>query len=246
MPKKKKPSTRDIEKGYSMGMSILKKYWRSRFFRNVTSGFLLATAIFFSASCSRTISVYYPPRLDLAPYGRLGMITFSDNAQPSVAEYATEQFQNQVHAAQMGIPIVELGTEEAVLKHVRSDRLDSEAMKKIGQEYDVSAVFHGSVVYSDVKPNVTVKDITKFRASVDATLHATLSVKLIETEGAATVWSDSTSWQRKLAKVRVDENAGISVGTQGYDDAYRKLIPDMVHDVTRDFRGMYVKERVDK
>lgn len=229
-----------------MGMSILKKYWRSRFFRNITSGFLLAATIFFSASCSKTISVYYPPRLDLAPFGRLGMITFSDNAQPSVADYATEQFQNQIHAAQMGIPIVALGNEEEVLNRIGSDRLDPEAMKKIGQEYDVSAVFHGSVVYSDIRPDVSLKDIAKFKANVNATLHATLSVKLMETEGGATVWSDSASWKRNLVNVRVHENAGISVGARGYDDAYRKLIPDMVHDVTGDFRGMYVKERVDK
>ena len=229
-----------------MRILIMKSYFKNSFLRNFLGGFLLGVTIFSFTSCARTVNVYYPPRFDLTQFGRLGMITFSDNAHPSVAEYATEQFQNQIHSAQMGIPIVELGTEEEVLKSIGSNHLNLDAMQKIGQQYNVLAVFNGSVVYSDVKTNVNLKDITEFKASVNTTLNATLSVKLIETEGGATVWSDSTSWKRKLGKVSVNENTGISVGTKGYDDAYRKLIPDMVKDITRDFRGRYVKERVNK
>ena len=208
--------------------------------------FLLSGAAFALASCTKTVNVYYPPRLDLTQYGRLGLITFSDNAQPSVAEYATEQFQNQIQAAQVGIPIVELGSEEKVLKSIGSNQLDLAAMQKIRQQYNVSAVFTGSVIYSDVDTDVNLEDIMEFEASVDTTLHATLSAKLIETDGGATIWSDSTSWKRNLGNVSVSENTGVSVGTKGYDDAYKKLIPDMVYDVTHDFRGRYVKERVNK
>ncbi len=207
---------------------------------------LLGGTVLSLASCTKTVDVYYPPRFDLAQFGRLGLITFSDNAQPSVAEYATEQFQNQIQSAQVGIPIVELGTEEKVLKSISSSQLDIAAMRKIGQLYKVSALFTGNVVYSDVKTNVNLGDIIELDASVDTTLHATLSAKLIETEGGATVWSNSTSWKRKLGNVSVNGETGVTVGTEGYDDAYRKLIPDMVRDITYDFRGRYVKERVDK
>lgn len=205
---------------------------------------MLAVAILFLVSCAKSVNVYHPPRLDLTRYGRMGMITFNDNAQPSVAEYATEQFQNQIHSAQVGIPIVQLGTEATVLNSIGSNRLDQEAMAKIGERFKVSAVFTGEVVYSDVETNVNLQDILDLKASADTTLNATLSVKLFETEGGATVWSDSTSWKRKLGNVSVNGNTGISIGTKGYEDAYRKLIPDMVYDVTGDFRGRYVKERV--
>lgn len=215
-------------------------------FRIFPGVFMLAVAILFLASCAKTVNVYYPPRLDLTRYGRMGMITFNDNAQPSVAEYATEQFQNQIHSAQIGIPIVQLGTEAMVLNSIGSNRLDPEAMAKIGERFKVSAVFTGEVVYSDVETNVNLQDILDLKASADTTLNATLSVKLFETEGGATVWSDSTSWKRKLGNVSINGNTGISIGTKGYEDAYRKLIPDMVYDVTRDFRGRYVKERVSK
>jgi hypothetical protein len=224
----------------------MKSYSRNDFLRDFSSCLLLGAAIFFVASCSKTVKVYQPPRLDLAQFGRLGMITFSDNAQPSVAGYATEQFQNQIYAAQTGIPIVEMGTKENVLKSIGSNQLDPVTMQKIGKKYNVSALFIGNLVYSDVKPDVNLEDLADFKASVSATLNATLSVKLVETEGGATIWSDSTSWKRKLGGVSVSEDSGVSVGNRGYEDAYRKLVPDMVYDVTHDFRGRYVRKRVDK
>jgi hypothetical protein len=224
----------------------MKNYPKNSFPWRFLGGFLLVGAIFALASCAKTVNVYCPPRFDLTQFGRLGMITFSDNAQPSVAEYATEQFQNQIQSDQMGIPIVELGTEEQVLKSIGSNKLDLEAMQKIGQQYKVSDVFIGNLVYSDVKANVNLEDLIQLKASMNTTLNATLSIKLIETEGGATVWSNSTSWKRKLGRVSVSENTGISVGTRGYDDAYKKLIPDMVQDITYDFRGRYVKKRVDE
>ena len=228
-----------------MWMFEIKSYFMNRFSSHFLCVLLSGLTILIFSSCGgRTVSVYHPPRFDLAQFNRLGVITFSDNAQPSVAEYATDQFQNQIHSAQVGIPILELGTEESILKNIGSNQLDSEAMLKIGQQYKVSAVFSGSIVYSDVKTDVDIKDITRLKASVKTTLHATLSVKLTETEGGATIWSDSTSWDRKLGNVSVSENRGVSIGTNGYDDAYRKLVPDMVSDITSIFRGYYIKERV--
>ena len=121
-----------------------------------------------------------------------------------------------------------------------------EAYKKIAQQYKVAAVFSGNVSYSDVKTDVKIEDITKLSGSVKKVLNGTLSAKFVETESGATLWSDSTSWNRKLGGVSVDKNSGVSVGINGADEAYRKLVPDMVHDITNIFRGYYVKQRVKK
>ncbi|WP_455209571.1 hypothetical protein [Kaarinaea lacus] len=224
----------------------MKIYSENNLLCKIFFSILFSVTILFLVSCTKTIKVYQPPNLDLAQYGRLGIITFSDNAPQSVAQYGTEQFQNQIQSAQTGIPIVELGTKQKILQSIGSDQLDLEAMQKIRQRYKVSAVFVGDINYSDVKTDVKLEDIIDLKANVSSTLDATLSVKLYETEGGAAIWSNSTSWNRKLSKLSIDKNAGVSVGTNGYDDAYKKLIPDMVRDVTHDFRGRYVKQRVDK
>jgi len=130
---------------------------------------LILLWICFSAiSCSKTVRVYHPPHFDLTRYECLGIIAFSDNADPSVSSYATQQFQNQIHSAQAGIPILHLGTENEVLRSVNADRLDFKALQKIGRKYNVVAVFQGSVMYSDIETDLRLKSIRNLKADVDA------------------------------------------------------------------------------
>jgi hypothetical protein len=196
-------------------------------------------------ACARTVSVYVPPRFDLTQYGRVGIIDSTTNADPSIGRYATQQFEEYIHSAQTGIPFIELGTQEELLNAVASNKLDSEAIQKIGEKYNVTAVFHSDIVYSDVKTDVNMKDIINLKAKVQTYLNATLSARLNETDSGAVIWSDSTSFKRTLTKFKYNKDGGASFGMSGYDDAHRKLIPDMVNAVTKDFRGKYVKERVD-
>ena len=215
-----------------------------RFIGRLLPVVLLIWSVGFTISCSKTVRVYYPPHVDLSRYERLGIIDFNDNADPSVSSYATQQFQSQVHFAQAGIPILQLGTEKEVLSRINVNRLDFEAFQKIGREYNVAAVFYGSVLYSDIETDVRLKSLRDLNANVNATLHANMSAQLYETDGGATVWSDSVSWQRKLGGISVNKTGNVSAGMTGYHDAYRKLIPDMTYDVTKEFRGRYIQEKI--
>ena len=217
---------------------------RYRFIRRLSPIGLLVWSVCFTICCSKTVRVYYPPPVDLSRYERLGIIDFTDNADPSVSSYATQQFQDQIHSAQAGIPILQMGTEKEVLRSINADRLDFESFQKMGRKYKVAAVFYGSVQYSDIETDVRLNSIRDLNADVNATLHSTLSAQLYETDGGAAVWSDSVSWKRKLGKISVNKTGNVSAGMTGYHDAYRKLIPDMAYDVTRDFRGRYVQERI--
>ncbi|MEJ2110210.1 MAG: hypothetical protein P8Z37_09920 [Acidobacteriota bacterium] len=220
-----------------------RKFYCNYRHRILTIG-LLFCSFCFILSCSKTVRVYSPPNFDLNRFGRIGIITFADNADPSVGAYATEQFQNQIHSAQSGIPILQIGDELEVLGDIQANRLDFNAFREIGRKYDVAAVFYGNVLYSDIETDVKLGSIRDLNAEVNSKLHATLSVQLYETGGGATVWSDSVSWNRKLGKISVNNRGNVSAGMTGYNDAYRKLIPDMAYDVTREFRGGYVLQKV--
>jgi len=221
----------------------VKRISRHCFIRLLAAG-LLACSFCLTLSCSKTVRVYSPPHFDLNRYERLGIITVADNADPSVGSYATQQFQNNIHAAQAGIPVLEIGDEAQVLRSIGADRLDFEAFREIGRKYNVAAVFYGKVEYSDIETDVRLNSIRDLNAKVNATLHATLSAQLYETGGGATVWSDSVSWKRKLGEISVNKAGNVRAGTAGYHDAYRKLIPDMAYDVTREFRGSYVTQKL--
>src|SRR5216117_2508188 len=81
-------------------------------------------------------SVLVPPRLDLRPYPKLGLVTFTvENAKGSLHQYATERFAEEVLAAQPGIEVLELGPIDSELDAVRAQQL--------GKERGVAAVFAG-------------------------------------------------------------------------------------------------------
>jgi hypothetical protein len=174
----------------------------------------------------------------------VGIIDVTTNADPSISQFATQQIQQYVHSAQAGIHFIELGTQEAMLNVVKSNKLDSEAIQKIGEKYNVAAVFQSDIEYSDVKTDVNMKDILNLKTKVQTYLYATLSARLNETDTGANIWSNSSSFKRTLSKFKYSNDGNASFGMSGYDDAYRKLIPDMVYAVTQDFRGKYVKERL--
>ncbi len=201
-----------------------------------------------SIGCSSTTTqqVYHPPRLELAGRGTVGLIEFSDNAAPSVGEYLTQEFETALYAAQADIPILNLGKLGAVLHEVGEPELNFRAIQKIGQRYNADSIVHGNMVYSDIETDFDLKQIHQLKARVKQTLRAKLSISFHDTESGAKFYSNSVGWNRKLSNIQLDAQGNIRVNDDGRKNAYEKLVPDMVHDVTRDLRGTYTTRRVPK
>src|SRR2546428_141540 len=98
-----------------------------------SSGALLL--ILLAAGCGGN-KVLVPPRLDLRPYGKLGLVTFTvENAKGSLHQFATERFAEEMLAAQPGIEVLELGPIDS--------ELDAARAQQLGKERGVAAVFAG-------------------------------------------------------------------------------------------------------
>lgn len=205
-------------------------------------GFLILVMLV--SGCAKTALVFVPARFDLMGYREIGIINFKSNVDSSVDIYATQQFQEYTQAAQLNTSFIELGSMEKILSEFGFNQLDARTIRKIGEKYNFSAIFYGDIEYSDVQAKVDLKDLVKLRGSVKTYLYATLSVQLKKTDNGANIWSKSSSFKRSLAKFKYGKDGNISVGMGGYHDAHKKLIPDMINDITRDFRGKYVKQLV--
>lgn len=209
---------------------------------NWLSLFLFLTAFL---GCAKTTTVYVPPRVDLAGYERVGIIGFSSNQDPELDRYVTEQFQNQIQGSQPGVRILELGSRQQVLQAVGGTELDPATIRKIGQHYRVQALFHGDIQYSDIQTDLSLSEGAGLSAGFNAHLEATLSAKLRETDSGATAWGDSVTFRRKLGSAGFQEGGEIRWGIRAEQDPHRKLVPDMAHAVTEDFRGSYERRRID-
>ncbi len=178
--------------------------------------------------------VLVPPRLDLVPYGRVGLVTFTvEHAKGSLHEFATRRFEEEVLGTQTGIEVQELGSADSVLRRAGAAELGPAAAQALGGERGVPAVFFGHLKVSNVKPSGGVINLTL--PHVEATVSAELTVELLSTKSGGTLWRASAAASEKVGQVAL-------VGGEPYfsaknpNDAYGRLVNRLVAAVTRDLR----------
>ncbi len=199
---------------------------------------VLAIMIPMFAGCSHTEKILIPPKMDLRPYGIVGIIEFSTNAESDLKQYATQEYIHNIQSAQPGVKILELGGKEQVLKKVGRVALDPEAVRAIGAAYHVDVLVFGQLSVSDPKPNVRLSS-TWESLKVGADIEASLMTKLWETDSAVTLWTNSSSRRKSVARLRADTGGNVRFGASDPKDSYGKLVSDLVYANTMDFRSSY-------
>ncbi len=200
--------------------------------RNVCSSSALIALLMLTACASEKVLV--PARIDLGAYPTVGIVVFSSNTRGNLEEYATQKFMQTVQAAQPGVRILELGSEERVLAAIEHDALDFEAVRAIGEKWGVQAVFTGHLDVTGVKPRLELATVIK-TMSMRADVEASLRARLIEAGSGATVWTRSSSGQAPVAHVRVVARGPVDFGASDPEQAYGKLVQRLVSRVSHDF-----------
>jgi hypothetical protein len=196
---------------------------------------LAALGLFMFISCGGPM-VLVPPEMDLLPYERIGLISFSvENAEGQLDEMATQRFLQDITRFQRGVQIIELGRLDEVLGKINKTRLDHEAMNAIGEHFGVIAFFHGKIKVSDVKPDVDIAALIK-SLSVRASFNISMSARLFSTETGATLWTDSVLRKESLANMSIGENQIPYFDVRDQDETTKLLVERMIYELTRDFR----------
>ena len=184
-------------------------------------------------------NVLLPPQMDLVPYGRLGLVTFTtENAKGKLAEFATGKFEEYVLGAQHGIEVLELGAPEPLLQRAGATELGPAVAQMLARDSNpVPAVFFGHLKISNVKPSGGVLGLTHIEANVTAQL----TVTMVSTKTGGTLWRSSAMATEKMGGVAIV--GGVPYfSAQDPNDAYGHLINRLVYDVTYDFRSTWVKQ----
>lgn len=182
--------------------------------------------------------VLVPPRLELAPYQRVGLVVFTiENAKGSLNQYATQRFAEHVLAAQGGFELLELGEQEPLLQEVGAVRMDAAAARAIGDQYGVPAVFVGHITVGEVKPRASLLE----SLSLSAEVNVRMVVRLVSAESGGTLWTQSAAATETVAGVSLSGGAPV-FAAQDPDEAYGDLVNHLVYALTRDFRGTWVKQ----
>lgn len=172
--------------------------------------------------------VLLPPTLNLVPHRNIGLFVFSvENAKGTLHELATRRFEEYVLAAQTGIEMREFTSAD-------SSRVFSPA-----DTSGVPVAFFGHLKISNVKPSGS---LTAGLAPVmQATVTVELSVWLVNTRTRGVIWRRSSMSTEKVG--------GLSFigGTPAFsakdpNDAYGRLVNQLVYNVTYDVRSTWVDQ----
>lgn len=197
--------------------------------------------LFMFISCGP--AVWFPPEIDLMPYERIGLISFSiENAKGELDKMATQRFLQEITYFQRGVQIIELGLLEDVLGKIDKAILDQEAIQAIGEEFDVTSFFYGEINVSYVSPQIDIYGFIR-KMRLRASFNISMTARLYSTKTGATLWTDSVDRDAVLGYMVMDSERIPYFGVRDQEEAYRELTEHLVHDLTRDFRSTRRRRR---
>ncbi len=203
--------------------------------RSMKLSALLMGGILLFWACSP--KVLLPPRIDLRPYGTLGMIELSSNTQGTLAPYTSQKILHSLQDAQPGTLVVELGTLQNALGSVGRSALDIETIKALGSKYGVGGIITGTLEVGKVKPSIHIASSLS-TLNVSAYVEAMLSAKLVETNSGATVWTNAAQGRENVASVSLMGGDPV-FNAKDPDKAYGQLVHHLVSSICNDFWSHY-------
>jgi hypothetical protein len=213
--------------------------FRNSAFRPVRTQYALALcgALALSACSAKYTAV--PARLDLAPYGRIAVVTFStDQSNGAMSALATQRFAEALLSSQSGFELLELNAADSSLKGLPANTDGVAMAQALGRQRNVPAVFVGQLKVSGVKPR---GHLGVSGMNVRAAVSAELTVRLLSTKTGGTVWRSSSAANGTVGRLALSGSLP-SIAMRDKEEAYGEVVGQLVSDVTRDLRPTWVKQ----
>jgi hypothetical protein len=199
-----------------------------------------AVVLLLAAACSSS-RVLMPPRMDLHALGTIGLLDFTPMTRDSLNLRATREFLSSMHAAQAGVPVLELGDQAQVLHAVGRSVLDTDSIRAIGKRHRVDTLVVGVLDAQRIEPSVYLgRSADSLFAG--ASLEGALTVRMIDTRSGATVWSSSVSGRESLGNVKLagGDLAGVTASDPSATAGH--LVRQLVNSATSDFWPYWVRD----
>jgi hypothetical protein len=180
--------------------------------------------------------VLLPPRLDLAPFGHVGLARFTvEKAKGQLDELATQRFSEDILAAQPGIEVLELGSVDSVRKRVGEAEVGPATAQALGAR-GVPVVFVGHLKVSNVTPSGGISGFSI--PHLEATVSVELTVALLSTKSGGTLWRSSGVMSQKVGGVSMVDGEPF-FSAKDPNKTYVVLVNNLVDYVTRDLRSTW-------
>ena len=182
-----------------------------------------------------TKEIEYRPNLDLTPYERVGVISFTlKNVKGSIGKLATQYFIESISKTQGEIEILALGDLDTVLEAVNRQALDAATIKAVGEQFRVPAVLVGTISASNFMEIAEIDDDSG--GGHIAELKIVCTAKLFSTETGERLWQRLSSRDRTFgrggtASIGIEDGLPYFV-EKNAERLYGELIRNLVGGVT--------------
>lgn len=212
---------------------------RNRLNRPVLTQSVLALCSVLALSACAARYTQVPARLDLVPYGRVALVTFSaDRSNAAMSALATQRFAEALLASQSGIELLELSSADSSLRALGPNPDGTALAQALGRERDVPAVFVGYLNVSGAKPQGRIGGSGM---NVRTSVSAELTVRLVSTRTGGTVWRSSAAANGTVGQFSM--SGGVpTIAVRDREEAYGEVVTKLVTDLTRDFRPTWVRQ----
>jgi hypothetical protein len=202
------------------------------------SGLALVLIVVAGLACAAK-RVLVPARMDLHPYGKIGLVTFSvENAKGTLHQFATERFAENVLEAQPGIEILELGNIDTLMDRVGEREVGPLTAQELGKRRGVAAVFAGHLKITNPTASGGLAGLVT--PHLEATVRTDLTVRLLSAQSGGTVWRQSAWATQKVGGVSID-GGQLNFGARDPKTAYGPMVNTIVNIVTRDMWSTWQK-----
>jgi len=203
------------------------------------NGVVLALIAVAGLACAAK-RVLVPARMDLHPYGKIGLVVFSvENAKGNLHQFATERFAENVLDAQPGIEILELGNIDTLMDRVGEREVGPLTAQELGRQRGVAAVFAGHLKVTNPTASGGIAGLVT--PHLEATVRTDLSVRLLSTQSGGTVWRSSAWATQRVGGVSI-VGGQINFGARDPKAAYGPMVNTIVNIVTRDMWSTWQKQ----
>ena len=203
------------------------------------NGVVLAFIVVAGLACAAK-RVLVPARIDLHPYGRIGLVTFSvENAKGNLHQFATERFAENVLSAQPGIEILELGNIDTLMDRVGEREVGPLTAQELGKQRGVAAVFAGHLKVTNPAASGGIAGL--LTPHLEATVRTDLTVRLLSATSGGTVWRSSAWATQRIGGVSI-VGGQINFGARDPKTAYGPMVNTIVNIVTQDLWSSWQRQ----
>jgi len=203
------------------------------------SGIALTLIVVTGVACAAR-RVLVPARMDLHPYGRIGLVTFTvENAKGNLHQFATERFAENVLSAQPGIEILELGNIDTLMQRLGEREFGPLTAQELGKQRGVAAVFAGHLKVTNPTASGGIAGL--LTPHLEATIRTDLTVRLLSAQSGGTVWRSSAWATQKVGGVSL-VGGQLNFGARDPKTAYGPMVNTIVNIVTQDMWSTWQKQ----